>query len=518
MTLSPVEESNSQDAASSTSEDDDVNSDSVVCSSSSSSEDDEVTIDEACSRKFADDDEGDVDFELFDKVQDNWDFGDTEVEDIAIGDTEAFKNDYVRKLKSQGGLHIHYATTIKSIIEGANMESKLFFLFITKSYFDAVRKWTLENLKSSGAIRHIPKRGLPGSLFFAYVGLELGMSFCRYNQISDYWANTMFTGHKSFKETMGRQVFERIRSGIALRDPSSYDHEVASNDPLWHSRSLLDHFLKNCAAVATPIGPSALDENTARTKARTKAKTYNANKPCKWGVRFYAVNGAVIPYLSSFFDNRAGNTTGRSGAADYCTTFRTLRTPYNNIFSEGNDFNIEVDSPTSLWVLQMAHQTLSIEDPNGRRVFFTDNFYTSHRVGTALKKFTDGEARLIGTIRMNTVDCTNRYHLFKTIDMVDKMPRGSWALVRAYDESQDLARLQREHQALNRNVSKAEKTEFVPPFDRIADSAGYIVFKDAKVVIFYTNDLNGTPSAAILQGILWKHRGWSMGLQLFVDG
>ena len=170
------------------------------------------------------------------------------------------------------------------------------------------------------------------------------------------------------------------------------------------------------------------------------------------------------------------------------------------IFSEANDFIIEVNSPTSLWVLQMAHQTLSIEDPNGRRVFFTDNFYTSHRVGTALKKFTDGEARLIGTIRMNTVDCTNRYHLFKTIDMVDKMPRGSWALVRAYDESQDLARLQREHQALNRNVSKAEKTEFVPPFDRIADSAGYIVFKDAKVVIFYTNDLSGTPSASVLQG------------------
>ena len=147
-----------------------------------------------------------MDFELFDKAQDNWDFGDTEVEDIAIGDTEAFKNDFVRKLKSQGGLHIHYAAAIQSIIEGANMESKLFFLFITKSYFDAVRKWTLENLKSSGAIRHIPKRGLPGSLFFAYVGLELGMSFCRYNQISDYWANTMFTGHKSFKETMGRQV------------------------------------------------------------------------------------------------------------------------------------------------------------------------------------------------------------------------------------------------------------------------------------------------------------------------
>jgi len=207
------------------------------------------------------------------------------------------------------------------------------------------------------------------------------------------------------------------------------------------SRSLLEHFLKNCASVATPVdGPSALDENTARTKARTKAKTYNANKPCKWGIRFYAVNGAVIPYLSSFFDNRAGNTTGRSGAEDYCTVFRKLRTPYNRIFSADNDFNIPVHSPTSLWVLQMAHQTQSRVDPNGRRIFFTDNFYTSRRVGGA---------RMIGTVRMNTVDCTNRYHLFKAIDMVDRLPHGSWALVRAYDESEDLSRLQREHQSSN---------------------------------------------------------------------
>jgi hypothetical protein len=504
VTISPVQENNNQ-VSFSTSEDDDSNADSESHSSSSSCGSDEMTLDEAYIRDSRDihgDIDSDIDLEVLDKVQDDWDFEEfSELQDgIGRDSTDSFKNDYVRKLKVQGGLHVHYSAAIQSMLQGDRMESKIFFLFITKSYFDVVRKWTLANARSSTRSRRLPKKGISESLFYAYVGLELGMSFCQYNRIEEFWSKAIFTGHPTFKETMSRNVFQCIRSSITLRDLSSYDHDSASSDPLWHSRSLLEHFLKNCATVATPIGPSALDENTARTKARTKAKTYNANKPCKWGIRFYAVNGAVIPYLSSFFDNRAGNTTGRSGAEDYCTVFRSLRTPYNRIFSAENDFNIPVHSPTSLWVLQMAHQTQSMGDPNGRRIFFTDNFYTSHRLSKALKTFTDGEARLIGTIRMKTVDCTNRFHLFKAIDMIDRLPRGSWALVRAYDQSEDLSRLQREHQQLNRDRSKGERTEFVPPFDRIADSAGYIVFKDAKVVVFYTNDLKGTPSSPILEG------------------
>jgi len=53
------------------------------------------------------------------------------------------------------------------------------------------------------------------------------------------------------------------------------------------------------------------------TKARMEAKTYNAHKPAKFAVRFYVVTGSVKPYISSFFDNRAGNKTGVCGAVDY---------------------------------------------------------------------------------------------------------------------------------------------------------------------------------------------------------
>ena len=38
------------------------------------------------------------------------------------------------------------------------------------------------------------------------------------------------------------------------------------------------------------------------------------------------------------------------------------------------------------------------------------------------------------------------------------------------------------------------------PHDLVAENAGYIVWKDKKIVIFYTNDLASSPSVPILDG------------------
>jgi len=72
--------------------------------------------------------------------------------------------------------------------------------------------------------------------------------------------------------------------------------------------------------------------------------------------------------------------------------------------------------------------------------------------------------------------------------------------VRAYNEHPDFAKLQRQHQAANSKLPKAARTKFVPPFDHVSPESGYIVFKDAKVVIFYSNDQKGTPTEAIMDG------------------
>jgi hypothetical protein len=188
------------------------------------------------------------------------------------------------------------------------------------------------------------------------------------------------------------------------------------------------------------------------------------------------------------------------GAVDYCRIFRTLRTPYNNLFHPDNKISIEKDSPSSLWLLQIAHQTRLVPDPSGRRIFFINNFYTRHQLAYALKVMMDGEARMIGTVRFSNVDCTNRFYLQQAIDLIDAKPRGSWCLVQAYDEHPELAACQRQHQARNKDIEKSQRQKFVPPTHHISPDSGYILFKDSKVVIFYSNDLDGTPPHPIMDG------------------
>ena len=144
----------------------------------------------------------------------------------------------------------------------------------------------------------------------------------------------MFTGHKDFSRVMSRDAFETIRAYIKFRSNTDDEHDLASQDPL--CRSLLQHFQKHCAEIAVPYGTSALDENTARTKARTSARSYIKGKPDPYGIRFYAVVGWKNLYLSSIWDNGSGNTSGVPQAQAYCTIFRNLRGAYNKVFDENS--------------------------------------------------------------------------------------------------------------------------------------------------------------------------------------
>jgi Transposase IS4 len=115
----------------------------------------------------------------------------------------------------------------------------------------------------------------------------------------------MFLGNDDVKRIMSRDRLTEIRS--SLKCYPEHDHAVAVVDPLWHSRIMLHHFMKNAASVAVPKGCSALEENTIRCKARTGARSYMKSKPVKFGIRFYAVVGWKHAYVHSLWDNGSGN-------------------------------------------------------------------------------------------------------------------------------------------------------------------------------------------------------------------
>ncbi len=86
---------------------------------------------------------------------------------------------------------------------------------------------------------------------------------------------------------------------------------------------------------------------------------------------FDAVVGHKHYYLSSMFDNQAGNNTGIEGVHDYCRLFRTLRTPYYRVIGSDTTKDSLADAPSSLWVCIMGHQTANKKQPNsGKRYFF----------------------------------------------------------------------------------------------------------------------------------------------------
>jgi hypothetical protein len=253
-------------------------------------------IDDECSRPL-------------DEVDDNAD---------ADGTVKLLDNDYVNGILKSADLHILQPGQVSSAYNSSWKESDLFHLFFTKNFLETICKWSNEALISKG------HKSCSSKEFFAYIGLELGMSLVKYNDIKSYWASGCFVEHDTFRDCMSRTRFQNIRSAVRFSAQSSYDANMAHNDPLWFICSVLDQFIKKSASIAVPVGVSALDENSCPTKARTKAKTYSPNKPAKYAIRFYAVVGHKFCYLSSMFDNRAGNSTGIEGVHDYCHLFRTL--------------------------------------------------------------------------------------------------------------------------------------------------------------------------------------------------
>jgi hypothetical protein len=72
------------------------------------------------------------------------------------------------------------------------------------------------------------------------------------------------------------------------------------------------------------------------------------------------------------------------------------------------------------------------------------------------------------------VDKVNKVLVTRAYNTITEAPRGTWCLVRAYDGLKG-------------------KTKKDPTTRQVAQNAGYVIFKDSKVVILYSNDLKHTP-------------------------
>jgi hypothetical protein len=118
--------------------------------------------------------------EMSDLLQESWQREvDIEVdEELAAntGSSTAHNNQYIQELMYSAGIKIHQPQKISNILSSPNMELKLFHLFLSKSNFEAVLKWTNKKLSSSHQSRSRHTHHITRDQFFAYVCFELAMS------------------------------------------------------------------------------------------------------------------------------------------------------------------------------------------------------------------------------------------------------------------------------------------------------------------------------------------------------
>ena len=210
---------------------------------------------------------------------------------------------------------------------------------------------------------------------------------------------------------------------------------------------------------------------------------------------------------------------------------------HQRIAGEDDDCPIDKQSSTALWAVMAAQQEMKSESQESK-VVFTDSYYTRHYLGKynvarrvarlavsnvlsfllfpgrALLQMTSNRMKLTGTVKMNLVDPVNKVLLTMAKDTIDKLERGDWALVPVYDaidgeghfDPPPVGRGAKQKKFQYKNKSLRLRRKNVPSEGNVyvtigagdkeedilcmkSECAGFIVFKDTKTVVFYTNDL-----------------------------
>ena len=259
------------------------------------------------------------------------------------------------------------------------------------------------------------------------MGLEIGLSVIHFNKLTDCWSTNAFKGHKDFKRAFSRSRFLEIRASIKFHAKGEFTSDYKVQDPLWHSRNLLTEFQRNCQKAAVPLFASTLDENSCLTKARTKAKIYLPPKPDKYAIRFYCVVDWKHCYLHSVFDNGSGNSEPDSSAERYLNIFPEMRRPIHRFCAT------RMSSASTLWTAMVAHQSKALNSPSKKRICYMDNFYTRQDMSSSIHQVTDGEMKVIGTVRRNYIDAVNKPFVERAYKIIEKGRRNDWILVHAHE-------------------------------------------------------------------------------------
>lgn len=130
-----------------------------------------------------------------------------------------------------------------------------------------------------------------------FIGLVLirGASVSSKVKVNDLWSSGIL-GLPIFKRTMSRKRFKDILRFIRFDDKNSRSDRL-KNDKFAHISTLWDRFVTNAQNCYVPHENLTVDEQLMPCKTRCPYTQYMANKPDKFGLKFWLLNEVDTKYL-----------------------------------------------------------------------------------------------------------------------------------------------------------------------------------------------------------------------------
>lgn len=128
---------------------------------------------------------------------------------------------------------------------------------------------------------------------WTFLGLLFLTGLIEKGRLSDYWSNDPLLETPYFSKHTSRNRFQLILRFMHVRDNS----HPSPQDKLWKVRTVYELLSGKFTTNYQPPEHLSLDEGVLAWRGRLSFKTYNPNKPDKYGVKGYIVADGVSGYV-----------------------------------------------------------------------------------------------------------------------------------------------------------------------------------------------------------------------------
>ena len=133
-----------------------------------------------------------------------------------------------------------------------------------------------------------------------FFGLLFAIELVHKPKLKDYLSTDFIARSSLHREIMFRNRLEEISRHMHVVDNRSSPDSSATHDRLWKIRPFIDSLLLTFKTMFEPGKQLSLDKATCPFKGRVSFRTYNPNKPRKWGIKIFEVCDAGTGYCCGF--------------------------------------------------------------------------------------------------------------------------------------------------------------------------------------------------------------------------